>query len=263
MGSFGVEGLRRWGFSGQAAPLACPVCRLEAQPPLADPRCTRCGADLSLLLGVHDQAIAARAELYAAAAAGDTVGALAHLDAIAQLTGPSDELAVLRRLLRAGTVPAEVLADLAPAPRDEAEALAAFAPPAQPLLPAADPARDAFAALLPAADDAADDATADADAVEAEAPPADEPPAADPPAADPLAADPEIALLPPPEPTPAQAPVVAAAVAEAEAEAAPAPGGFMTWVGANRWWLLLWLIVAGFIAGWGYSLGAMMGRLGP
>ena len=65
------------------------------------------------------------------------------------------------------------------------------------------------------------------------------------------------------EPTPAQAPVVAAAVAEAEAEAAPAPGGFMTWVGANRWWLLLWLIVAGFIAGWGYSLGAMMGRLGP
>lgn len=140
---------------GDVGQLTCPVCRL-AQP-AESATCERCGADLALLAGVLAEAARSKIELYQAIARGDAVAALGELDATAQLTGPSLELAVLRRLLRHGTVPLEVLGDLAPTPDDDAEPMAVYAvapAPGDELLPDldADPERAAFAGLWPAAE---------------------------------------------------------------------------------------------------------------
>ena len=86
---------------------ACPVCRRLV--PLADTACDRCGADLTLLAGVLHDAQQRQTALYQALLAGDAPTAWAHLEALVWLTGPTTELAALRKLLRAGTVPAEVI----------------------------------------------------------------------------------------------------------------------------------------------------------
>ena len=140
---------------GDLGQLTCPVCRL-AQP--ADTAvCQRCSADLSLLAGVLAESARTKIELYQAVARGDAVAALSELDAAAQLTGPSQELAVLRRLLRHGTVPLEVLADLAPETGEADEPLAVYVAglaTGQELQPEVetDPERAAFAGLWPAAE---------------------------------------------------------------------------------------------------------------
>ena len=95
---------------GETGQVTCPVCRL-AQPANTS-TCTRCGADLSLLDGVYQEAAAKKEELYRTIASGDTLAALTLIDDIVTLIGPSVELATLRRLLRFGVVPVEILDDL-------------------------------------------------------------------------------------------------------------------------------------------------------
>jgi hypothetical protein len=112
---------------GDPSRLLCPVCRF-AQP-MANASCARCGADLSLIAGVLQESARHKGALYHAVLAGDTVAALGHLDACLDLTGPSPELAVLRRLVRHGTVPVEVLGDLHDDDRgDVVEPLAVYQP---------------------------------------------------------------------------------------------------------------------------------------
>jgi hypothetical protein len=105
----------------------CPVCRLNMSADEAT--CLRCGADLALLGGVLHSAHSHKQQLYQALLAGDAVDALGHLGTVVQLTGPSVELAVLRRLLRHGAVPVEVLADLAPPDSDDPGPLAVYSLP--------------------------------------------------------------------------------------------------------------------------------------
>ncbi len=87
--------------------LTCPVCRLVQ--PLEPPTCARCGADLSLLAQTLLEARQRQAACYRAILRGDTAAALSQIEALVALTGPTPELAVLRRLVRAGTVPVAVV----------------------------------------------------------------------------------------------------------------------------------------------------------
>lgn len=86
--------------------LVCPVCRLDQDIEIET--CGRCGADLALLSHTLQEAEQHRGGLYRAVFANEAVVALGHLDSLVQLVGPSVELAVLRKLLKFGTVPVEV-----------------------------------------------------------------------------------------------------------------------------------------------------------
>jgi hypothetical protein len=132
---------------GQPERLTCPVCR-QAQPLTADV-CGRCGAELGLVGEVMREALGHRQALYRAILDGDTVTAVTLLEAVARLTGPSVELAVLRRLLRFSAVPVEVLGDLVLAePEAAVEPLAVYGPHlAAPLDPAEAAERAALLAL--------------------------------------------------------------------------------------------------------------------
>ncbi|MCC7494688.1 MAG: hypothetical protein IT204_20180 [Fimbriimonadaceae bacterium] len=99
----------------------CPVCRLGQ--PLTNDCCARCAADLSLLAATLREAAARQEQLYRDLAAGRAAEALTQIEALADLTGPTSELALLRRVVRRGLVPVELLGQqlwhdpLAPAPR--------------------------------------------------------------------------------------------------------------------------------------------------
>ena len=95
--------------AGAASPepvLCCPVCRWQQSP--AATACERCHSDVGLLAGVLREAQARRTALAAALARGDSGEALAHIEWLCALTGPSGELAMLRGLLRTGRRVAEL-----------------------------------------------------------------------------------------------------------------------------------------------------------
>jgi hypothetical protein len=189
--------------------LSCPVCRL-AQP-AANRACQRCGADLGLLSDVHAEAAAHRQALYQAAVAGDTIAAVEHLQALTELVGPSLELAVLRKLLRRGAVPVEVLSDALSADGSSAEAdlLQVYAAELDeaddPLaLPApVEPIQAAFAALY--ADDAAPEPVVAQEPTENEAPDTEANPDGEPPSEPAIATSGLAGAEPPPAPEPRRA----------------------------------------------------------
>lgn len=130
--------------------LVCPVCRLAQT--YDNLTCARCGADLALLANTLREAHQRKSALYRALLDGDPVGALTQIEKLVQLTGPSLELAALRRVVRGGLVPIEVVEEL----REELDAqpeddpATAYAAPAEtdPLRPPIDAARQPYAALL-------------------------------------------------------------------------------------------------------------------
>jgi len=96
--------------SGVASPgdvlMTCPVCRWQ-QPP-AENACARCGADLGLLADVLREAKARQEAVCAAIGRGDTADALAHLEWLCMLSGPTHELATVRAVVRRGRELAEL-----------------------------------------------------------------------------------------------------------------------------------------------------------
>lgn len=135
----------------QADQLTCPVCRLVQD--LHVETCGRCAADLGLLSRTLVEASQHRAALYQALLGGDGVTAQTHLEALVRLTGPTTELAVLRKLLRHGAVPVEVLGDLDGDVEDWADRpLGVYQPllADDPLQPVGGDEQTAFAGLLPA-----------------------------------------------------------------------------------------------------------------
>ncbi|MBI2300578.1 MAG: hypothetical protein HYU66_16835 [Armatimonadetes bacterium] len=131
--------------------VVCPVCRFEQS--LDNDLCARCKTDLTLLSHTLREARDRRLALYRAIFANDPVTALTHLHDVSQLTGATPELAVLRKLLRHGAMPVELLTP--DEPNDADERLAAYQPDEDlgltPAVPEAEQAEaDAYAALLPA-----------------------------------------------------------------------------------------------------------------
>lgn len=131
-----------------AEQLVCPACRL-AQSPDHD-ACQRCGADLALLAGALREAAERRRVLYRALLDGDTIGALTQLDRIVQLTGPSLELAALRKMIRGSIVPIEVVSELREEAESELEPGDVYRDPqdGDPLTPPLDPLRQVYDQML-------------------------------------------------------------------------------------------------------------------
>ncbi len=82
------------------AVMCCPVCRWQ-QPPVENV-CARCGADLGLLADVLREAQARQEAICAAIGRGEAAEALAQIEWLCMLCGPTRELAAVRAVVRRG-----------------------------------------------------------------------------------------------------------------------------------------------------------------